>query len=177
MKKAIFLLTATAAFLSCSKGGSDDDNPTPGPSGNNTVTVQTLMGTTGKRWPMSEATLTYYSASGSVDSTITLTPTSSFSSIYFTNNNGAGGLYLNFDAQAPLTRVLPGFGSFSLNQSAQKITFTCISPYCNGTDGEWQITSHVIVTLNPLLEGLDLERTVSLTAGRKVKQKIELLIF
>lgn len=32
MKKAFFLLTAIAAFASCSKGGSDD-NPTPTPGG------------------------------------------------------------------------------------------------------------------------------------------------
>lgn len=172
MKKAIFLLAATAAFLSCSKSDSDDNNPTPGGGSNGTVTTLTLMASTGKRWALDVGTLTYYNAGGGTDSTVTLNGAATPCSIYFTDNNGVGGLHQNYDVPYPLTKALPGFGTWAVNQSAQKINFTCISPYCNGMDGDWQIVHYAIYyTTNS--EWLKIERILSLTGGRKVKQRLE----
>jgi hypothetical protein len=175
MKKTIFILAATAAFLSCSKSGSDDDNPTPTPGGgsNGTVTTLTLMASTGKRWALDVGTLTYYNAGGGTDSTVTLNGAATPCWIYFTDNNGVGGLHQNYDVQYPLTKALPGFGTWAVNQAAQKINFTCIAPYCNGMDGDWQIVFYYKYHITDG-ESLKIERTLSLAAGRKVKQRLEL---
>ncbi|MCP9750003.1 hypothetical protein [Ferruginibacter sp. HRS2-29] len=171
MKKIIVIISLVLGIISCKKN--DDTSPDSTPT--TSVSVSTLMGSTGKRWPFVDITLTYYSASGSVDSTVIIDrPTSG--SLFFGDNNGVNGINLNFDAQDPLTRVLPGFGAFSLNQATQKISFTCLPPHCNGTDGEWAISSYNLNT-GLRLESLQLQRSVSLAGNRKVTQLIKLLIY
>lgn len=174
MLKKSFLFFAAAfllSILSCKKDSGGDDNDQP----KTDVTVTTLMGATGKRWPLFEATLTYYGSGGSVDSTVTLRPTSSVSSIYFTDNMGVNGLYKNYDAQEPLDQIMAGFGTWSLNEGKQVLNLACYSTYCNGNgvDGDWQITGH---SFYGAVEFLTIERTLSLSGSRKVRQVVEFQI-
>lgn len=142
------------------------------------VYASTLMGTSGKRWSLREITLNYYNAGGELDSTVKLEPNSTnylYNTLYFTQD----GSRKTFDTENLLTNVMPAYGSWQFNEAAQKISFTCIENRffpCNGTDGEWTITNYLILSYNPLRETLAFERTVTLTGGRKVKQRISLII-
>lgn len=113
--KLIPLIALLFAMQACSKKESTNNPPTE-----TKVTQQNLMGGNGKRWPLLEVILTYYSASNTVDSTVTVNPTSDVSSMYFGDNNGVNGLNLTFDAQEPLNRFMPDFGEWSFNLLRKK---------------------------------------------------------
>lgn len=175
MKKGVALLSIVIFLLGCSKKDEGETKPATD------VTINTLMGSSGKRWPLSSVKLTYYNTGGGVDSIAILEPNANnyqHNTLYFSDNNGVNGLNLVFDTEDILTKVVPAFGSWSFNQSTQKITFTCIANQffpCNGTDGEWQIVTHYINHAYRI-EKLVLERTIIPAGGGKVKQEINLSI-
>ena len=171
MNKIFFLFSVCLVAFSCSKKDGGPDNQT-GAGMISDIDAVVLMGSTGKRWQLDKATLTYYSATGSVDSTVTLNGAATPCSIYFTDNRGVGGLNLNYDATAPLTKALPRFGVWALTQSTQKLMLSCLSPYCNGTDGEWSIIYYVKTYITNV-ERFKMERTLSLAAGRTVRHHLE----
>lgn len=169
MRLLIISALAFACFTGCSKGKGEEETP------KTNVTKLILMGNAGKRWPLTEISMTYYASNNSVDSVVTLRPDASnwlYNSIHFADNGG-----LTYMTEGYLTQVLSEFGSWTFNEATQKISFTCTpTPFsgCNGTNGEWQITFYRFV--NGASESLSLERTITLTGGRKVLKQIRLII-
>lgn len=177
--KLLKLITVLAMLFSvqaCSKKDSQNNPPT-----DKKVTQQDLLGGNGKRWPLLEVILTYYSSSNTVDSTVTVYPTSDISSIYFGDNNGVNGLNLTFDAQEPLNRFMPDFGEWTFDASTQKISLTCIpftGSYCTISGGVWEIVYYRqdVLSNGIVQEFLRLQKTVDLPSGRKVTQLVKLII-
>lgn len=161
--KAIFILVAIACFISCAKNKEDGNNSTSAK-----LTAYDLCWSNGKMWDISKAELTYYSASGSVDSTIDK-PVNAYSNIWF-GTPGTGGQYYLSD---PLAGYLPGAGTWTLDEGQQKVSLSCISPYCSPfSTGTIKVTAYS--PRNTYGEAIDAECEQSLPGGRKLRMKIRL---
>lgn len=170
------LTTACISMIACEKTGDDD---TTNPKTN--ITRQTLMGNSGKRWLLASITLTYSSASGSVDSTVEKKSNASNylnQSIFFGDNLGVNGIGQNFTTEGYLSEIMPPMGSWSVNESSQTLSLVCMANRffpCNNTDGQWTFTGYVSLPQSGN-ESLFMERTVALPGNRKVKQKVHISI-
>lgn len=133
MKKVIIALASATVLFACEKKKNDDG------SDNVPVTRFVLMGDYGKAWDQSEGSMTYYSASGSVDSTVTL-PADLTTVMWFGDNGGVNGLNTVFYADAPFSRMLPAGGAWQLDEAQQILTLNCIAQYCNGDkNASWKV--------------------------------------
>lgn len=160
------IIFTTSSGLSCKKDDKEDN-----PSTN--VTEQDIMSNNGKRWMVGIVTLTTYNAAGDVESKEDIDIDDNIG-VWFGDNAGVNGLNKTFTASEPLLDYFPELASWSLNTSSQTITLTCAPGYCaSNKSGEWQINSFM-----KREDGggyIRIERTISLSGGKKLKQ--EMLLF
>jgi hypothetical protein len=108
-----------------------------------------------------------------VDSVVSIGPITQWATVFFASSDNT------FDATDVAAVLLPHYGSWSLNASEGKLTFTCIENRfwsCTaGSSGEWVITKYARLTASS--EGMTLQRNITLNNNRKVKQEIVLAIY
>lgn len=163
---SLSIIFTTSSGLSCKKEDKEDK-----PSTN--VTELDIMSNNGKRWMVGIVTLTIYNAAGDVESKEDKDIEDNIG-VWFGDNGGINGLNKTFTASEPLLEYFPELASWSLNETRQTITLTCAPGYCaSNKSGEWQISSFMQRGDGGGYIGI--ERTISLSGGKKLKQ--EMLLF
>lgn len=167
--KLSYLFMITALAIGCSKNSATDDGG--GGTTKAKINADQLTGTGGKVWDISTLTIVYYSASGSVDSSVTKTVNAS-SVMFFGIPSGGSQYYVT----SPLSDFLPGAGTWALDYNNQLLTLTCISPYCSTNN-----TAPCKITLygprDAYGESMEAEQEQPLSGSRKRIVKFRLYKF
>jgi hypothetical protein len=167
----IAFITLSIFLISCTKNDGDSE---PESAERPKLTELILEGSNGKSWHVTDFSITTYKPSGDVENiekpnvTVDVEPL-----MFFADYKGANNLQKIFSTESPVTTYLPLVGGWSLDESNQKLSFTCISDCPSPETKEWIIVNFVDNMYGKVVQ----LKNVSQVNGKKVEIFLELFDF